>query len=167
MKKIDVSTPRFPNTFTMVDDCDYEALNKHKWYVHGIDGDTYVIRKIQEDGKQKSIMMHTEIMGKVNGKEIDHRNVNTLDNQRHNLRHCTKSENQKNKHAYINNTSGYKGVSWHKARSVWQVGIRDGGKRRHIGHFTCLIKAAKAHDAAARKHFGEFARTNFVLEPVQ
>jgi hypothetical protein len=36
------------------------------------------------------------------------------------------------------------------------------GKRIHLGHFTCLIKAVKAYDKAAPKYHGEFARLNFL-----
>ena len=97
----------------------------------------------------------------VEGKEIDHRNGITLDNRRHNLRHCTHVENLRNSQKRIDNTSGYKGVSWHKKRTIWQVGIKNSHKRIHLGYFTCLIRAAKTYDEAAKEYHGEFARLNF------
>ena len=59
------------------------------------------------------------------------------------------------------NTSGYKGVSWHKRDNIWTANIKANGVKKHLGNFFCLVKAAKAYDDAAIKYFGEFAHTNF------
>ncbi len=59
-------------------------------------------------------------------------------------------------------TSTYKGVSLHSqntTRWVAQIGISR--RTTYIGSFPTEIEAAKAYDAAARRHFGDFARTNF------
>ncbi len=161
MKKIDVSTPKHPSTFTLVEDSDFEELNNHKWGAYEHSGKLYAQRNVRIDGKWATLYMHTAIMGHTNGKKVDHRNGNTLDNQRHNLRHCTHAENARNRGAQRNNTSSYKGVGWHKRDSKWQANIKLNGKDIHLGNFTCLIKAAKAYDTAAMKYFGEFARVNF------
>lgn len=161
MKKIDVSTLTHPNTFALVDDKDYELQNKHKWYALEKRGAVYAARNISVGIKQKILLMHIAIMGRVTGKEIDHRNTETLDNQRHNLRYCTHAENARNRKTSGNNTSGYKGACWHKGVNKWCAYIYHNGKRIHLGYFTCLIKAAKVYDNAARKYFGEFARPNF------
>jgi hypothetical protein len=105
--------------------------------------------------------MHNAILGRVSGKMTDHRNGITLDNQRHNLRHCTNAENSRNRKLHKNNTSGYKGVSWRKKENKWYTNITVNRKNLHIGGFSCLVKAAKAYDEAARKHFGDFAWLNF------
>jgi len=162
MKKIDISTKKHPCTFALVDDSDYEEFNAHKWGVQEAPtGKLYAIRSIRIDGKRRLLYMHIEIMGRVAGKEIDHQTSNTLDNQRRNLRHCTHAENMRNRGPQSNNKSGYKGVYRNKSANQWQSCIRFNGKAIHLGLFSCLIKAAKAYDKAARKHFGEFARLNF------
>jgi hypothetical protein len=161
MKQIDISTKKFPNTFALVDDKDYLELNRYKWRAYNSRGKIYAQRAIKIDGKWKSFSMHVVIMGRVEGKEIDHRSGNGLDNQRHNMRHCTHAENTMNQGLRASNTSGYKGVSWHKGESNWRAQIRRNGKVVHLGSFTCLIKAAKCYDEAAGQYHGEFARLNF------
>jgi hypothetical protein len=161
MKQIDISTKTCPNTFALVDDSDYESLNVHKWSAIKTRNTLYAHRKITENGKQTVILMHIVIVGKIENKEVDHRNSNGIDNQRHNFRHCTHSENLMNRGAPENNTSGYKGVNWNTKAEKWLVRIKCGNVRVHLGYFTCLIKGAKAYDRAAKELHGEFARLNF------
>ncbi len=162
MKKIDISTPKYPRTFALVDDSDFSFLNADKWHAdEQTNGKIYARRTVRTNGKRSVLRMHTAIMGRVDGKEIDHRDGNGLNNQRHNLRHSTKAENQMNRCIPRNNTSGYKGVSWCKRENKWLVQIKYEGKRKHLGYFSCLVKAAKYYDLAAIQYFGEFARLNF------
>jgi len=162
MKKIDISTKKHPNTFALVDDGDYEKLNRHKWYAtEPYEGKIYAHRRQRIDDKTIAFHMHVVIIGKVEGKITDHRNGNGLDNQRHNLRHCTHKENIRNQGINVANTSGYKGVCWNRWRNKWQSNIKYNNKTLHLGLFTCLIKAAKAYDKAAKKYHGEFANLNF------
>jgi len=44
------------------------------------------------------------------------------------------------------NTSGYRGVSWHKRDKVWAAGIGLNGKRKYIGSFATPLEAAIAYD---------------------
>ena len=107
-------------------------------------------------------------MNAKKGEMIDHRNHNGLDCQRRNLRKCTQSENSMNMVKQRGHkTSAYKGVwitkSIHKGivYKYWYAGIRVDYKLIHLGSFKTEIEAAHAYDNAARKHFGEFANTNF------
>lgn len=161
MKQIDISTPTHPDTFALVDDEDFEWLNKHKWTAFRQKKALYAKRNITISGKRRYLAMHTAIMGKVEGKDVDHKNRITLDNQRHNLRHCTNIENQRNKGLPENNTSGYKGVSWNRRHRKWRSHIWTDGKSIYLGSFTCLVKAAKAYDKKAIELFGEFSSLNF------
>ena len=154
MKKI----PLTQGYVALVDDGDYENLSQHKWHV-STDKYTSYARN------SNSVKMHRLLMGAATEVDIDHRDGNGLNNQRRNLRKCTKAQNGHNRRLNENNTSGYKGVHWYKRDSKWYVTIRVNRKKVHLGAFTCIVKAAKAYDTAARKHFGEFARTNFALEP--
>jgi len=45
-----------------------------------------------------------------------------------------------------NNTSGYRGVSWHKTKNKWGASIRVNSKLNNIGYFNKALDAAKAYD---------------------
>lgn len=91
--------------------------------------------------------------------EIDHRDENRANNRLENLRDATHSENAHNRRAYANNTSGFKGVSWDKARSQWAAVIQKDGRQTTIGRFATAEEAYAAYCAAAAAMHGEFART--------
>jgi hypothetical protein len=92
--------------------------------------------------------------------EVDHRDVNQGNNRWDNLRLATRSQNKANMAAPVTNTSGVKGVYWDAARCKWVASIRVDGKKRMLGRFPADQKdvAASTYQAAARHHFGEFAR---------
>lgn len=102
--------------------------------------------------------MHRQIMGVTDPKvKVDHKNHDTLDNRRHNLRICTNLQNCANKRGLAcNNTSGNRGVSWNKISSNWRAQIRVNGKLISLGSFNKKSDAAAAYAAANRQHFGEF-----------
>lgn len=80
-------------------------------------------------------------------KELDHINRNPSDNRIVNLRVATRSEQMHNAGMLKNNTSGVKGVSWHKASKKWHVRIWFNGKCKSFGYFDCLESAKKERDA--------------------
>lgn len=137
------------------------AVRRHAgWYARG----TIPTGKRRVRG-DKSVYMHRLLLGLKDGDGIqaDHRNGNTLDNRRANLRVATCSQNlynaKKPKHG---KTSRFKGVYRHGDGAKWAVQISDRARHRiHIGLFEDEIKAAHAYDEAARRYYGEFARLNF------
>lgn len=88
----------------------------------------------------------------------EHENNNPLDNRRENIRVATHSENIRNQKKRIDNTSGYKGVYWHKDANKWQAYITVNQKRIHLGLFDNIEDAAKAYAEASAKYHGEFGR---------
>ncbi len=158
MKQIDISTPMHPNTFTLVDDEDFEWLNQWNWSALGLGYGGFVARRARCG---VSFLMHRQIMGEPKGLDVDHRNHNTLDNQRSNLRSCSRSQNQHNQKVRSGGSSKYKGVDLHKQTGKWRSRIRLNGVRRYIGLFINEVDAAKAYDKKAMELFSEFAYLNF------
>jgi len=93
--------------------------------------------------------------------DLDHKDVDKTNNRIENLRLTNDRLNAGNVKKQQNKTSIYKGVLWHKQHKKWYSQIRANGKRQFLGLFVNEIEAAKAYDAAARKHFQDFARLNF------
>ena len=92
----------------------------------------------------KTIRLHRWLLDASDGVVVDHINHNGLDNRRCNLRLLTRSENLHNKRLYRNNTSGYRGVTWHKDRKKWAVQVGANGENHYIGLFDSKEEAAEA-----------------------
>jgi hypothetical protein len=90
--------------------------------------------------------------------DVDHINGNRADNRISNLRLATRSQNVLNSDMKSNNKSGYKGVSWDKAKRRWRVCCSVSGKNVHVGYFRDLVKASQAYNEFAKKNHGEFYR---------
>lgn len=92
-------------------------------------------------------------------KQIDHIDLNKINNKWENLRLANDSQNNFNKDKTILNTSGFKGVSWYKNANKWRAEIKAYGKRLRIGYFTSIEDAAAAYKEAAKKLHAEYGRT--------
>jgi hypothetical protein len=152
----------------LVDDADFEKVNQFEWYAaYNPAGRWYAQGGVRSaNGKWTIQMMHRVIMGLEHGdpRQVDHKNREmTLDNRRKNLRVATVKQNRQNAGLSKNNTSTFKGVSWHKATEKWEARISTGCKRIHLGNFETPKIAAQAYDAAVLKYHGVFAVTNEML----
>lgn len=151
--------------FTMVDDEDYEYLNQFNWHLQkDAKGYCYAIRHLKGNNKTE-IRMHRELM-KLTDKKlfVDHINHNGLDNQKSNLRICTRSQNMANRRKHKKATSKYFGVGlgWYNEKRTWRARIRKDNKVMHIGWFKNELDAALAYNEAAIKYHGEFANINII-----
>jgi len=91
--------------------------------------------------------------------DVDHRDTNKLNNRWSNLREADSSSNKCNVAKQANNTSGFKGVSWHKRTKTWRADICVRKKQISLGNFDTPKKAHAAYCAAALQLHGEFAHT--------
>lgn len=88
--------------------------------------------------------------------QIDHINGIKDDNRLVNLRMATASENLMNVAIRVDNTSGFKGVSWQKHIKKWRARGRINGKDYHLGYFLTTKEASLAYQSFAKQHHGEF-----------
>ena len=137
------------------EDADLAAL---KWYAQRHRRTVYASR-----GSSGSRMRLHRAIGDRIGLEglVDHINGDGLDNRRANLRSATNSQNLANRPRQVNNTSGFKGVSWDKRTHRWYVRAKLKGKEHFIGRFRDPVDAAKAYDRKVTELFGGFAYLNF------
>lgn len=140
----------------IVDVEDFEWLSQWNWCARRkpSTGKFYAGRGVRIKNKAQIIAMHAVILEFPGG---DHKNRNTLDNRRENLRKCTLAQNGRNRGRQRNNKSGFKGVCWDGG---WRATIRINGKIKHLGRFESPKDAARAYNEAAKKHYGEFAYLN-------
>jgi hypothetical protein len=89
-------------------------------------------------------------------RSIDHIDRQKDNNRISNLRLADRYQQMGNTKVSVKNTSGFRGVVWHKRDKKWQASIRVKGKRVHIGLFDNREDAARAYNAAAVSTFGEF-----------
>lgn len=91
-------------------------------------------------------------------KGLDHIKGIRSDNRICKLRPATHQQNSLNKGKKINNTSGYKGVSWDKTANKWRAQAMINKKSYYLGAFKTPKLASNAYQKFAKKHHGEFFR---------
>jgi hypothetical protein len=152
----------------IIDTSDYDLVREYRWraYKGGERGKTYYAATTipRADGTRYTLRMHSLLLPEA--REVDHKlssgqSCDGLDNRRCNLRAATRSQNNANKSKRRNASSRFLGVTWNKSKGKFQAQIRVARNGIHLGTFDNEFEAARAFDAASRKHFGEFSRLNF------
>ena len=123
--------------------------HKSGYKIVGIESKTYKAHRVIW------IMLFGQIPNKF---YIDHINGKKHDNRLENLRLATNSQNQQNRSAPKNSTSGYRGVTWHKAVNKWMARICYQGQRKTIGFFDTAEDAYEAYKKEAKKLFTHIDR---------
>lgn len=154
MKRISHKGKRF-----LIDDEDLPLLDECTSIVYNFRNDHYYVMVTHQ---KKITYLHRLIMGLKKGdpRVVDHIDKNTLNNQKSNLRICTRAENSQNRKTSKNKKlSKYKGVR-KASENAWRSSIRVKGKLHNIGTFKTEKEAAKKYNEHAKLHFGEFAQLN-------
>lgn len=89
-------------------------------------------------------------------KLLDHSDGVKNNNRIGNLREATPRENLFNVGLYSSNSTGYKGVSFHKRSGKFIAAARIHGKKTHLGLHTTAELAFKAYQTAVKEHHGIF-----------
>lgn len=163
MKRI----PLTQGKFTLVDNADYDWLNRYKWHTRSRDARCcYASRNIWiSNSKRRPTPLHRVILNAPDGIEVDHINGDGLDNRRSNLRLCSRNENARNRRLNCNSKTGFKGVHLTRGnrKKPYRARIRLNGRRVVIGWYKTPEAAAQVYDLAALEHHGKFALTNKML----
>lgn len=148
--------------FAIVDDEDIERTSKIKWYSWWCKQTNSFYAIGYEKGKGKYTQhqgfevkgrfwyLHRFITNAQPEQEIDHKNHNTLDCQKKNLRIVTRSQNSLNQRKGRRASSIYKGVSRHREKNgniKWVAQFN----HKYIGVYNTPEEAAKAYNEAAYK----------------
>lgn len=156
--------PLSQGLWATVSDSDYKWLSKWKWYAHwSTTTHSYSAQRSTYSEIVRTKIMAREILGLVSGdpRHADHKNHDTLDNRRSNLRITNWSQSMMNRGKYSSNTSGYKGVYWRRPRNgrvgFWTASIQVNGKRREKGTFKTPEEAYEFYCKWAKELHGEFA----------
>lgn len=147
-------------TYASVDVEDYPKVAPYSWHKHN---GGYATAWVDIDGTRKKVLMHRFILDAPSGVQCDHINGDRLDNRRQNLRLATHGENQFNRSPRKEHR--YKGIHYFARDGRYQVSIRKDNRQFHLGYWDTAEEAARAYDQAAVFLFGEFARTNFPVDP--
>lgn len=144
----------------IIDAADVSLVEGHDWTTSPNRNVIYAMRGESSDGKRRSIFLHRVILGVIDTDiQVDHIDLDGLNNRRANLRACSKAENLRNRGAQRNNTSGFKGVTLFSATGRWHAQITVSGSRKHLGFFDTREAAHAAYVEAASRFHGRFARS--------
>jgi hypothetical protein len=152
-----IEIPLTQGQVAIIDASDYHLVNGRLWQAHWAP----CIRSFYAESCGR-LKMHRVVLGLSLRHELaDHRNHDTLDNRRNNLRVVSSTENKRNGSKPRVGSSRFKGVSWCRKCRRWRAQIRMSQSRRiALGFFSKEEDAARAYDASARELFGQFALTN-------
>lgn len=143
---------------TLVDDEDYKELSRHRWCV------VMPHKERPYAGRQKPghngtiIFMHRQIMGTPPGYVTNHIDGDGLNNQRRNLRICTRSQNAAHQHKVLGNVP-YRGVI--QVGDYYNASFKRGDKFYYLGSWLTAKDAARAFDLGLRDHSPDYGVPNF------
>ena len=139
--------------FALVDARDFKRVSTHSWSVTNGYASTHIGTPV--------VLMHRFVLGLGPGRvpEVDHKNLDRLDNRRRNLRLATSRQNKLNAPKRRGQTtSRFKGVVWHRQRQKWMAQAC----HRYLGLFDCEEDAARAYNREVLRCDKRFSRPNLI-----
>lgn len=130
----------------------------HEW-VGGKNGNGY--GRVSINGKMHYVhrLAFEEAFGTIpDGLLIDHICHNRCCVNTKHLRLANGQQNMANRSGLdAHNTSGFRGVSWHKRRNKWQARVQANGVSKTLGYFTEIEDAVLMVRTERLRLFGEYA----------
>lgn len=154
----------------LLDDEDFERINSFRWYIRHMKSKYkeyfYAVRSINIDNKCKWVLMHREVMHPKDNEIVDHKDFNGLNNQKSNLRICSKSQNAQNSR-YNRKLNLPKGVtagmvvsSSGKKYYFFKAQIVVNNKAIYLGNFKTVLEAQLAYNKTAEEYHKDFRHTS-------
>jgi hypothetical protein len=142
----------------IIDAADLHLVDGWNWAAKVRPWTTYAGRTAYDGNAKTDVKLHRIILGASGAQIVDHKNGNGLDNRRTNLRIVTASQNAQNAAKRKDNSSGCKGVGFHKKIGLWEAYINASGKRLNLGYHASPEQANAAYLKASAEMHGEFGR---------
>lgn len=98
--------------------------------------------------------------GDLDGQQIDHADVNPLNNAIENLRIATPAQQTQNRRVDSRSSSGLKGAHRRRDGKPWRSTITIDGRSIFLGNFDTAEEAHAAYVKVAQAHYGAFARSS-------
>lgn len=153
MNKPSVYIPLVHGGSALIDREDLDRVMGFRWYDRP-DGYAYGVIVY------RWVLLHRFILNAEDGSVIDHKNRDTLDCRKENLRFCSFSQNSMNSRKRIGGSSRFKGVHFESQTRKWRAEVTVNYKTIKLGRFSSEEEAAIAYNSAALDLHGEFARIN-------
>ena len=159
MKTFVIHSKKHGDHTVLYSDEDEGFISQYTWTIKIDKNNLYAITHAH--GKNnKTLRFHRAILGITDPNIlVDHKDKNGLNNQRDNLRVCTKTGNQGNARKGQRGTSKYKGVYLNNDSGRWMAQLK-GKEKRYSRSFITEEEAALAYNKVALEYFGEFASLN-------
>jgi hypothetical protein len=158
-----VHVPLTQGFTTVVDLADWPRVAPYTWCVFNAHTKWPYAVTGSRGCRTGRLFLHRLLLEAPSHLHVDHRDLDTLNNRRGNLRLVTPAENHANQR-HFGTSSRFRGVIWHRGK--WRATIMARGKHRYLGRFVDEVEAARAVDAALRAAWGEHARLNFARDLV-
>lgn len=151
MKRIPLSQGKV----AQVSDRDFSALSAYTWFAFKTRSGFYAARNKKPKGSGL-VLMHRSIMQTPDSLKTDHKDHDTLNNQRRNLRVCTHAQNLQNRRGPdVRCKSGARGVYFFYGKFRVQIFVR--GVVIRLGGYASLEEASLVSEWARRFYYGEFS----------
>ncbi len=150
-----VEIPLTRGYVALVDDADAERVLRHQW--HAVPGAGSIVYARSSNRGVLPDRMHRWLLQPPEPLVIDHIDGDGLNNQRSNLRICTRQQNAANRRG----KGKYKCVKPTVGGLSFWSSITCNGVTEYLGSFATEEAAARAYDEAAVRLFGDFAQLNF------
>ncbi len=145
----------------IIDIEDVPLVTSYNWFSKKSGSYFYAYAHHEHD---KKVLLHRLVLNAKSTDVVDHKNRNTLDNRKTNLRICSKAENNRNSKKNIRGTSSiYKGVT-KRPSGRFGVYINYNKKPLCLGTYDTEKEAAIVYNNKAVELFGEYANLNKIME---